>query len=188
METAPTWPGEEINTEEDAFAAMKLARDRAKYRKSLMEKTESIYGPSKFDKTDYAKWRKDLMNQLTSILSANYAPLTYIVSPDNETVESKLKEKSFLACIFLQAPVEGEKLEADSRTVHLLIVEVTAGTKEEYILLSVRSFEFGRHDTKIFTKLFDGTVNNDCHKGVVESALKHPGYRSKHAIKYTMFV
>ena len=27
METANTWPGEEINTEEDSFAAMKLDRD-----------------------------------------------------------------------------------------------------------------------------------------------------------------
>ena len=34
-ETATTCPGEEINTEEDAFAAVKLALDQAKSCKSL---------------------------------------------------------------------------------------------------------------------------------------------------------
>ena len=77
METSTTWPGEEINTEEDTFADMKLARDRAKSRKSFKEKTESIDGTGKFDNTDYAKRCKDLMNQLASILGAKDVPLTY---------------------------------------------------------------------------------------------------------------
>ena len=67
METAIAWPSEERNTEEDAFAAMKLAQDRAKSRKSFKEKTESINGPGKFDNTDYAKWRKAPMNHLHQV-------------------------------------------------------------------------------------------------------------------------
>ena len=93
MEIATNWPGEVINTEEDAFAAIKLARYRAKYRKSLKEKTESIGEPGKFDNIDYAKWCKALMNQLTSILGANDVPLMYVVCPDEKKDEGELEGK-----------------------------------------------------------------------------------------------
>ena len=79
-ETATTCPGEEINTEEDAFAAVKLALDRANSCKSLKQNTESIDRPGNFDNTDYAKWRKSLMNQLAGILGTNDVPLTFFLS------------------------------------------------------------------------------------------------------------
>ena len=92
METATTWPGEEINTEEDVFSAMKLSQDRSKSCKSLKENTESIDGNVNFDNTDYANWRKDLMNQLASTLGANDVPLTYVVRPDEKTDESDFEK------------------------------------------------------------------------------------------------
>ena len=55
METATTWPGEEIVNMDYAFAAMKLAQDRAMSRKYLKEKKDTIERPGKFDNTDDAK-------------------------------------------------------------------------------------------------------------------------------------
>ena len=112
------------------------------------------------------------MNQLTSILGANDVSLTYVVRPDDETDESELEGKSFLAHTILQDPVEGETSEDDSRTVHQLIVEATAGTEAADFLLSVESFECGWRDMKILTKFFEGTGNNNWRKGVAEAALK----------------
>ena len=64
MESATAWPGEEVVNADDAFAAMKLARDWEMSCESLKEKKDTTEGPSKFDNTDYEKWRKSLMNQL----------------------------------------------------------------------------------------------------------------------------
>ena len=61
-EIATTWPVEEIEDKDDAFAAMKVAIERATYRKALKETKEVIDGPGKFDNADYANWRKALLN------------------------------------------------------------------------------------------------------------------------------
>ena len=106
------------------------------------------------------------MNQLASIIGANDIPLTFIVFPGDKTYESELEGKSFLACNILQAPVESETFKAESRNVHQLIVEATAGTEAEDFLLSVQSFECGWRSMKILTKIFKGTGNNNRCKGV----------------------
>ena len=84
--------------------------------------------------------------------------------------------------------MEGETFESDSHTFHQLIVEATAGTAAEDVLLSVELFECGRHDIKILTELFEGTGNNYRRKGVAEAVLKHLEYRSKREMKYTTFL
>ena len=188
METATTWPGEEIEDEDDAFAAMKVARERAASRKALKETKEVIDGPGKFNNADYAKWRKALLNQLASMLGAKGVPLSYVVRPKDDADPDDLVGMSFLACTVLQAPVEGETFSADSRTVHQLIVDATTGTEAEDFLLGVASFECGRRDMKVLTEFFEGTGNNDRRKGLAEAALKHLEYRSERAMKYTTFV
>ena len=188
METATTWPGEEIVNTDYAFAAMKLAQDRAMSRKYLKEKKDTIERPGKFDNTDDAKWRKSLMNQFASMLGANVVLLTYVVLPIYDTQESELFGMSFLARTVLQAPVEGETFEGNYRTAHQLMVDATTSTEAEYFLLSLASFECGRRDMKLLTDFFEGTGNNYRHKGLAEAALQHLEYQSERAMEYNTFV
>ena len=95
---------------------------------------------------------------------------------------------SFLVRTVSQAPVDGETFEAYSRTIHQIIVDATTRTEVEYFLLAVASFECGRRNMKVLTKLFEGTGNNDRQKGLAEAALKNLEYRSECTMKYTTLV
>lgn len=176
---------------EGFLADIETSRQRAAIRRSDTEKAEAHAkeaSPGKLtSEREWDKWESKFENQLSIMHGVRGVPLLYVIREDEEP-SAEATFETFIEESIAKCPLEGPKFEADSKTVHQMVVSNTTGENSEQWIRPLKKHSCGRRDMQALRAHYRGEGNQSRRVTDAEKLRDTVHYRSERAMPFQNFL
>ena len=150
--------------DEDTFLMqLAVAGDREEIRQKVHKNVDQVTkdaGPGSLEsEKKWIEWEEKIVTMLGMIPGANGVPLSYVIRAVAEPDRTALTGMSFVQKTIACSPLRGTTFEADSRSVHQIILKYVQGTDAYQWIKPDLKLEDGRRDMIALRNHYHGEGN-----------------------------